>query len=491
MRYLFNLAYLLSILVALPWLLWQALRHGKYRAGWGSRFFGRVPLEHAARSASRLPGGAVQDEPRRASSRIWLHAVSVGEVNLLESLVQRLAVELPHHECVISVTTRTGMELARRKFPDHSLFYCPLDFSWSVSQALDRVQPELLVLAELEIWPNLIAEARRRGVAVAVVNARLSERSYRGYRRVRHWLRPAFEQLDLVAAQTEEYAERFKRLGTPADRVVVTGNVKFDLANFDRRNPRTRALARLAGFADDDIVFLAGSTQPAEDEMALASFQALQARHPRLKLVLVPRHPQRFDDVARLLKAQQLPWNRRSRLTSEQPADRSMRVLLVDSIGELRDWWGTADLAYVGGSMGHRGGQNMIEPAGYGAALAFGPQTQNFRDVVAMLLARDAATVVRDGVELTSWLRRCLAEPAFASSQGNAARELVAEQRGATVRTSRLLAELVPGIAMSPTESVESPTHDRMRDLDDIPSLDELPVIPDLPPGLDWTDRAA
>ncbi|MBM4004865.1 MAG: 3-deoxy-D-manno-octulosonic acid transferase [Planctomycetes bacterium] len=502
MRYLFNLVYLLLIVVALPWFVWQALRHGKYRAGWGSRFLGRVPLEpapHCSGTPSAMSPGApweesVEGAPRRATRRIWLHAVSVGEVNLLESIVRSLASELPDHECWISVTTRTGMELARRKFPGKRLFYCPLDFSWSVSQALDRVQPDLLVLAELEIWPNLIAEAHRRGVAVAVVNARLSERSFRGYLRCRRWLRSTFARLDLVAAQTEEYAERFRQLGALAERVIVTGNVKFDLASLDRRNPRTRALARLAGFADDDIVFLAGSTQPAEDAMALASFQSLQARHPRLKLVLVPRHPERFDDVARMLKSQPLAWNRRSRLTADQPADRSMRVLLVDSIGELRDWWGTADLAYVGGSMGHRGGQNMIEPAGYGAAIAFGPETQNFRDVVAMLLNRHAATVVRDGTDLIGWLKRCLAEPTFASAQGTAARELVAEQRGATRRTVQLLAELLSATShasASHEKGADMSARHVMGDLDDIPSIEELPVIPDLPPGPGYTERAA
>lgn len=436
MRYLLNVVYSLGLLLALPWLLLRAIRHGKYRDGWQEKLWGRIAI----------------DRPR--SDRIWLHAVSVGEVNLLEPLIQSLREQRPDCECVISTTTRTGYELARRKFPGFTVFYCPLDFSWSVAEAMRRVRPSLLVLAELEVWPNLIAEAARSGVPIAVANGRLSERSYRGYRRFRSLLRPTFARLNLVAAQTRDYADRFVDLGVPTEQVQVTGSIKFDQAVVDRNNPHTVRLAQLAGITRSDQIFLAGSTQAPEEQLALETLRSLSSKHPALRLILVPRHPERFDEVAALLEQSGLRWQRRSRLdsaSSEAPSDgrSTWQVLLVDTIGELRGWWGTAQYAYVGGSMGSRGGQNMIEPAAYGAAVAFGPRTSNFRDVVALLLTNQAATVVSDGYELTRWLQICLDDPTFAANMGQRAQHLVDSQRGAAAATTASLLQILP----RPTET--------------------------------------
>jgi 3-deoxy-D-manno-octulosonic-acid transferase len=235
----------------------------------------------------------------------------------------------------------------------------------------------------------------------------------------------------------------------PSDRVAVTGSVKFDGAECDRGNPSTRRLADLAGFAADDIVFLAGSTQNPEEKLALEAFQRLASSHPRLRLVLVPRHPERFAEVAKMLDESRVEWTRRSSLQPGRPAPEN-RVLLVDTVGELGAWWGTATLAYVGGSMGSRGGQNMIEPAAYGADVAFGPRTENFRDVVGLLLAAAAATVVRDGGELEGWLRGCLETPAESAARGARAQSLVLAQQGATRRTLDQLGKLLETPPESP-----------------------------------------
>jgi 3-deoxy-D-manno-octulosonic-acid transferase len=250
-------------------------------------------------------------------------------------------------------------------------------------------------------------------------------------------------QVDLVLAQNSEYAERFRALGSPPERVRVTGSLKFDGALADRRNPATTRLAELAGFAPDDIVLLAGSTQEPEESLALAAFGELAPGHPRLRLVLVPRHPDRFDHVAEMLASSGIRWQRRSELGA-RPADPQARVLLVDAMGELGAWWGTAHVAFVGGSLGKRGGQNMVEPAAYGAAVAFGPNTQNFRDIVAALLANEAALVVRDGAELTSFVRQCLVHPGWAAELGTRASRFVASQQGATLRAWELLEPLLP-----------------------------------------------
>jgi 3-deoxy-D-manno-octulosonic-acid transferase len=423
-RYLLNLVYVLLILAAAPWLLWAAVRKGKYREGYAAKFLGRVP--------------------RRTSQRrcLWLHAVSVGEVNLLAPLLREIEQHRPDWECVVSTTTMTGMALAREKYPQWSVFYCPLDFTWAVAAAMRRVRPDVLVLAELELWPNLIRGARRHGARVAVVNGRLSEHSYRGYRRIRPWVAGVLRQIDLVAVQDETYAERFRTLGAAASAVHVTGSLKYDGAQTERDNTATCRSRRLAGMAEDDQVLLAGSTQEGEEAVALEVYRQLSPDWPRLRLVLVPRHPDRFRSVARLLDDSGIPWQRRTELERRGP-DPAARVLLVDVVGELGAWWGTAGIAFVGGSLGNRGGQNMIEPAAYGAAVSFGPNTRNFRDIVAALLAHDAAVVVSDGRELARFVRRCLEDPGYAAALGSRARSLVLGQLGATRRTFDLLATLV------------------------------------------------
>jgi len=422
--YLLNLIYLVLILVASPWLLLAAVRKGKYREGYAAKLFGRVP--------------------RRLSGRtcIWLHAVSVGEVNLLAPLIALIESRRPEWECVISTTTMTGMQLARKKYPRQTAFYCPLDFSWATRAAMRRIRPDLLVLAELELWPNLVRAAGENGARVAVINGRLSEHSFRGYRRIRPLLARLFGRIDLVAVQDETYARRFCQLGARPDSVCVTGSMKYDGAQTDRDNPATRRLRELAGFTDDDVVFLAGSTQEPEEALALEAFEQLRGDRPQLRLVLVPRHPDRFDAVARMLDESGMAWQRRTELDLAT-ASPAARVLLVDVVGELGAWWGTAAVAFVGGSMGSRGGQNMIEPAAYAAAVSFGPNTKNFRDVTSAMLARRAAVVVEDGPALLEFVRRCLAEPDYAARLGTAARTLVLEQLGATERTFDLLAQLV------------------------------------------------
>ncbi|GAH85660.1 unnamed protein product, partial [marine sediment metagenome] len=248
---------------------------------------------------------------------VWLHAVSVGEVNLLAMLIDEIARRKPDWQCVVSTTTMTGMALAKRKYPELSVFYCPLDFSWAVRTAARRIRPRALVLAELELWPNLVKAVRESGGRVAVINGRLSEHSFRGYRRVRPLAKRLLGKVDVVAVQDETYAERFRRLGARAEVVHVTGSMKYDGAETDRGNPTTRRLARLAGFADEDVVFLAGSTQEPEEAYCLTAYQALRRDWPRLRLVIVPRHPDRFEVVARLLEESDLVWQRRSQLENQ------------------------------------------------------------------------------------------------------------------------------------------------------------------------------
>jgi len=440
--YLLNIFYVLLLIAASPWLVWSAIRTGKYREGYGEKLLGLVP--------------------RRASNKkcIWLHAVSVGEVNLLAPLLNLIQRERPDWECVISTTTKTGMVLAKKKYAGSIVFYCPLDFTWAVNATMRRIRPDVLLLAELELWPNLVWAARRYGVRTAVINGRLSQRSFDGYRRIQPLVSRLLQRIDCLAVQDGTYAQRFCTLGARPEAVQVTGSMKYDGAQTDRANPATLRLAALAGLAADDVVFLAGSTQEPEESVALQVFQHLAGDWPRLRLIVVPRHPERFDSVARMLDASGVAWQRRTLLPvgvlpsggsltplppkGGTPApSASVRVLLVDVVGELGAWWGTAQIAFVGGSLGNRGGQNMIEPAAYGAAVSFGPNTRNFRDIVAALLDRDAAVVVADGKQLLDFVRNCLANPTEAAARGQRAADLVRQQLGATGRTFQLLLPLV------------------------------------------------
>ncbi len=276
MPYLLDLLYTMLLAVCAPWLVANAIRKGKYRQGLGQKLWGRVP------------------ERGSDSPCAWLHAVSMGEVSLIAPLVDEIARRHEDWEIVISTTTLTGHALAKSRYPRHSVFYCPLDFSWAVRRAVRRMRPTLLILAELELWPNLIAAARAGGAKVAIINGRLSDRSFRGYRRLRPIARRVLAQVDLIAAQNPLYAERFLEVGALSDRVYVTGSLKFDGAQTDRENPATARLRGLAGFRAGDVVFLAGSTQDPEERLALDALLQLVPSHPQLRLVLVPRHPDRF-----------------------------------------------------------------------------------------------------------------------------------------------------------------------------------------------------
>lgn len=425
--YLLNIVYLVIMAAASPWLIYSAIRKGKYRQGFGEKFLGQAPQRHGHATC------------------VWLHAVSVGEVKLLVPLVRELRAARPDWECVISTTTRTGHSLAAMQFPNNVSFYCPLDFTWAVKRAMRRVRPDMLILSELELWPNLIRLARRQGAQVAVVNGRMSDKSFPGYRRVRPLIRWLLGHIRLIACQNEQYAARFRELGAASAAVCVTGSIKFDDTQTDRDNAASKTLREVAHIADEDTVFLAGSTHAGEEEAALETYVKLRRQHPQLRLIVVPRHPERFGEVGRLLDASGVNWQRRSQLKDSAATDgesdkNSPRVLLVDTVGELSSWWGVTDIALAGGSLIPHGGQNMIEPAAFGAAICVGPHTQNFRDVVNTLRAKEAVVVVNDEQELAAFVERCLTEPQYASMLGERAAAVVSAAQGATKRTvTRLL----------------------------------------------------
>ncbi|MFN7731789.1 MAG: 3-deoxy-D-manno-octulosonic acid transferase [Pirellula sp.] len=430
---LLDAAYALLLILVSPWVLWRRIVHGRYRQGWSAKLAGAVAAPKAPTASGDSPGPV-----------IWFHAVSVGELQVIRPLIERAEKESPAPRIVVTTSTDSGYELACKLYARHTVSFAPLDFSWAVRRAVHRIGPSLLVLAELELWPNWIREVHRRGIPIALVNARLSEPSLRGYQRIGWIARGVVQRLTWVGAQSDSYRNRFLTLGCDASRVVVTGNIKFDGATFDRHHAEVIARREALGLRKDETVWLCGSTQSPEEQLCIDAYLALRPRFPKLRLMLVPRHAERFDEVARMIERTQLPWLRRSQMTASPDAVAdSWSIFLADSVGELRWWWGLADVGFVGGSFGSRGGQNMIEPCAYGVVTSFGPNTRNFADVVQILLEADAATQLASSDELVPWLSTMLEHPDAANAMRQRAVATVAAQRGAVERTWSALLQLL------------------------------------------------
>jgi 3-deoxy-D-manno-octulosonic-acid transferase len=427
---LLNLVYLFALAVLSPWLVWRAITTGRYRRELAAKLLGRVNVANP------------QGKPVA-----WFHAVSVGEVNLLGTLVPAFRKRHPDWLVILSSTTDTGLAEARKRFPDLSVIAYPFDFSWAVGFALDRVKPTLIVLAESELWPNFLAASQGRGIPVVVVNARMSPRSFARLQRFGALARRLlFEKVASFAVQEQEYADRYRQLGVPDEKLVVTGSVKYDGASGDRDTPRTRELARLLSIRTDALVWLAGSTHAPEESIVLEVFARLREQFPQVRLILVPRHPDRFEEVARIVERVGLPFARRSRI--EEPLPEMPPVVLLDTVGELGAAWGLADVGFTGGSLdGQRGGQSMIEPAGYGVPCVFGPHIWNFKDAAQRLVDVGAAVIVADPAALETELARLIADPVLRERMGHAARTMVQRQQGATERTLAVVDKTISSLA--------------------------------------------
>lgn len=429
-----NGIYLSALGLLLPWLVLRSLRTGRYRQGLRQKLLGIRAEDFSGCSA----GSPASD---RASQTVWFHGVSVGEIQLLIPLIE-LVRQSASIRVVVTTTTESGMELARRQMSGVELYFFPCDFSWAVRRTLDSLQPDLIVFAELELWPNLIDCATDRQIPMVVINGRLSERSSRRYQRFGRLTKDMFSKLTHVAAQSADIAARFVQCGSSEANVSVTGSLKFDNVGTDRESAEVSQLRELCGLRPEHRVIVVGSTQSPEEMAAFEAFSAVRDQFPRARLIVVPRHPDRFDTVYASLAQQTDAVLRRSSLTHPVAAD-DWQVLLVDSVGELKWWWGLAEIAVVGGSFGERGGQNMLEPAGYACNVAFGPNTENFREIASSLLQAEAATRLASLSQLASWIRGELEDSSPGRKRGQHAKQLVLSQQGANERTlDRLLSYL-------------------------------------------------
>lgn len=411
-----------GLLLTLPYWLLQMSRHGKYHAGLKERL-GQVP--------NRLG--------QSSKPVIWVHAVSVGEVLAVSGLVGELRRQYPGHRVVISTTTDTGQKLARTRFGAENVIYFPMDFAFAVRPYLQRLHPDLIVIAETEFWPNFLRLAKAGGVRIAVVNARISDRSWPRYRRLRLLWSRVLGAIDLFLAQTEEDARRLQEIGAPRERIRVSGNLKFDVPA-PPVPPIVSSLRTMLKQANAGPVIVCGSTVDDEEPILLQAFQNILASHPAAVMVLAPRHPERFAQVVLLLESLGMRFWRRSLWGGNSLAG---GVLLVDTIGELAALYTLADVAFVGGSLVPRGGHNILEAAQHGVAIVVGNYTENFRDIVALFQSRNAVRIATQA-ELPLVFMELISNAGERLELGKRGAETLRSQAGATERTLAALQEILP-----------------------------------------------
>lgn len=421
MGWLVDACYGLAGIAYAPVLAYQAIRYGKNRTGWRERF------------------GHVADLPPHPE-RIWIHAVSVGEVNATRRLVAELQRDRPDAEIIISSTTDTGLSRAKALYPNRVVFRYPLDFSGVVDRVLRRVKPTLIVLVELEVWYHLMQRAARANIPVVVVNGRLSERSIRRFGMIAPIARRMFASLSAVAAQDEEIAARFRAMGVPDERCVVTGSLKWDTAEVTDRVAGQDEIAAALGLDTDRPIVVAGSTGPSEEAMLLSAYERLREAAPAAQLVIVPRKPERFNEVAATIRSAGFTCVRRSEC--QDGCSRSVGandVWLIDTMGELRKLYALATIVFVGRSLVRMGGSDPMEVAALGKPILIGPHTANFRQAVSALQAGGGLRVVGDGDALGRSLVECINDSASLADVGARGRRAVVEHQGATQRTVDLL----------------------------------------------------
>ncbi len=432
MYFIYSLLLGLGFLILLPRFLLDAFRHGKYVAGFRERL------------------GSLSPIPRDGRPLVWIHCVSVGETQAARPLVQGIKERFPESLIAISTITLTGQNLAREIFKHDAarVFYFPFDWRWVVRRTLKAINPDTVLVMETELWPGFLRECKNQQIPVALVNGRLSAQSFRRYRLIRRFMTRVLSSLNLAIMQTEADAERLRALGMDADKTFVFGSMKFDAGTMPAADSLTTEFRQRFGLAGDSSLILAASTHAPEERIILEALKQTRSKSkPDPRLMIAPRHPERFAEVAALIAASGFRCTRRTK--AADPADAQAEVILLDSIGELQSVYSLASIVFVGGSIARTGGHNMLEPAAVAACVITGAHTYNFHSIVESFLKAGAIVQLppmpesEATVQLANTISELLAEPSRRLEMGRRARSLVNENRGATERTLQALDSLI------------------------------------------------
>jgi 3-deoxy-D-manno-octulosonic-acid transferase len=462
---IYSLLFTLGVVLTAPYYLWRLRGHILSDAGWRERL-GYLPESFQQPDSTRQPSArkvAKSGTSPALSGAVWIHTVSVGETLAVAALVQELHRRYPERKIFMSHVTPAGREAGEKRLPSvvtsafraalddrnqggaagftpsavAGRFFLPLDWSFCVKRVLERIRPAILIIVETELWPNLLRSTHRWGARVVLVNARLSDESFRGYMRFKSFIQRMLENIDAVYAQTSRDAERFCTLRIPAERVMVAGNLKFDGA------PPTfgelpGVLNRGFETAGRNPILVAGSTMPGEEPLVLEAWERIRSRYPQALLILAPRHPARFREVSQLLREEGLPFVRRTMLEADESQMtaqlREPQILLLDSIGELGGIFQLADVVFIGGSLVPTGGHNLLEPAYWGKPILFGPHMHNFHDIARMFLESRGAMQVSSASDLAEEACRLLSDVWLRRQLGQRAKQVLQSESGATQR---------------------------------------------------------
>jgi 3-deoxy-D-manno-octulosonic-acid transferase len=417
MKFVIDLFYLLAIILISPKVVYRMIFHKRYRGGFRDRF-----------------GCIKRLNPGKKS--IWIHAVSVGEVNSTKTIVTKLKLVLPDHEIVISSTTDTGYARAKALYNNElKVFYFPFDIYLAMNKAFKNIKPDICLLMELEVWPNFTQIANKRNVPVVVVNGRLSDKSFPRYKLIKPLTKYMFKKVDLFLAQTSEYADRFIELGANPKKVIVTNSLKYDTAQITDKIEGSDRLTQQLNLGSEPFL-VAGGTGPGEESIVLDVFTNLKKEFDDLRMAIVPRKPERFNETANLIEQSDFTFARFSKVKSQKliltdKAD----IILGDTMGDLKKIYSLADVVFVGRSLVSMGGSDMMEPAALGKCTIFGPYTFNFKQTVEALLAGKGAIEVKDPAQLLQAVKKCLLDKNFRQNIANNGKNVIRENQGATKKS--------------------------------------------------------
>ena len=421
-----NSFYLLALALASPWLAWRFILKGRSFTNFLSRFTGETGF-------SKIPD---------YKKTIWFHGVSVGEIHLLRQLISTIRETKPDWQCVVSSSTDNGLMEARKCFNGLHVFAFPLDFTWAIYKSISQIKSDLVVLAESELWPNFINCCKLTGVPVSIINGRMSPKTQSRYMRFPRLAKSILSKIKCFAVQNTDTEIFLHKLGVTPSSTLVTGSIKFDGVKFSRSDPNVEKFKKMFGINNNEIIWVAGSTQEPEELFVLNAYAELKKEFPMLRLIIVPRQPDLFNNVKKLIESKGLPFKNRSELETSTAPEGS--IILVDSLGELRFIWGLAELAFVGGSMdGKRGGQNMIEPAAYGASVFFGDKIWNFKQVATQLIEAGGAKMVSSPSMLADTAKSLLTNEILRQEMGIKAKNYVVSQQGATLKTINMIESIL------------------------------------------------